>query len=146
MYSLALTLSNAVRFHNWQVDYRWGHWLGLFVWVGVIWLAHRQISRRLPERDPFLFPIAAMLTGWGLLTIWRLSSVQALRQTAWLVLIAMVLILAIHYDYQQAGGLAKTNFEHPLAQLFARLLQHEFVRHADRPFVVTVDDPVQLAG
>ncbi len=64
-YSLALTLSNAVRLRSWQVEYRWGHWLGLLIWLAVITIAHRQLSRLLPERDPYLFPIAALLTGWG---------------------------------------------------------------------------------
>ncbi|HSB66933.1 MAG TPA: FtsW/RodA/SpoVE family cell cycle protein, partial [Anaerolineales bacterium] len=104
LYSLALTLSNAVRLHTWQVDYRWGHWLGLLIWAGVIWVSHRQLSRWLPERDPFLFPIAALLTGWGLLTIWRLSSLQALRQTAWLALIGMAFVLAIGFDCRIKGG------------------------------------------
>jgi cell division protein FtsW (lipid II flippase) len=104
IYSLALTLSNAVRLRSWQVDYRWGHWFGLLVWVGVIYLAHRQLAHLLPERDPYLFPAAALLTGWGLLTIWRLSSVQALRQTAWLLLVGMAFILVLRFDCKQAGG------------------------------------------
>ncbi len=103
-YSMALTLSNAVRLDSWQVNYRWGHWLGLLVWVGVVYLAHRQLARLLPERDPYLFPVAALLTGWGLLTIWRLSSVLALRQTAWLLLVGMAFILALRLDWKHAGG------------------------------------------
>lgn len=104
VYSLALTLSNAVRLRSWQVDYRWTHWFGFAVWVGIMYLAHRQLSRMLPERDPFLFPIAALLTGWGLLTVWRLSSVLALRQTAWLALVVMIFVLALRYDSSHAGG------------------------------------------
>lgn len=104
LFSLALTLSNAVRLHSWQVEYRWGHWLGLLIWLGVAWIAQGQLRQWLPARDPYLFPIAAMLTGWGLLTIWRLSSVQAVRQTAWLLLIGMVFMLTLRYDCQLSGG------------------------------------------
>jgi cell division protein FtsW (lipid II flippase) len=104
VYSLALSISNAVRFRSWQVDYRWGHWIGLLIWIGIIYLAHQQLSHLLPERDPYLFPVAGLLSGWGLLTIWRLSSMLALRQTAWLVLIGMGFILALRYDCKQAGG------------------------------------------
>ena len=104
IFSLALTLSNAARLRTWQVDYRWTHWLGFAIWVGVVWLIHRQLSRLMPERDPFLFPLAALFTGWGLLTIWRLSDSLGLRQTAWLLLIGMVFMLAVRYDCAQPVG------------------------------------------
>ena len=29
-------------------------------------------NRRIPEADPYLLPLAALLTGWGILTIYRL--------------------------------------------------------------------------
>ena len=104
IYSLALTLSNAARLRTWQVDYRWAHWLGFTIWVGIVWLIHRQLTHLLPERDPFLFPVTAFLTGWGLLTIWRLSNGLGLRQSAWLLLISMVFILALRYDCARVGG------------------------------------------
>jgi cell division protein FtsW (lipid II flippase) len=102
--SIALTLSNAARLRTWQVDYRWSHWLGFAVWVGMVWLTHRQVSHLLPERDPFLFPVTALLTGWGLLTIWRLSNGLGLRQSAWLLLIGTVFMLALRYDSSLVGG------------------------------------------
>ncbi|HOD04208.1 MAG TPA: FtsW/RodA/SpoVE family cell cycle protein [Anaerolineaceae bacterium] len=84
LYGLILTLAPAVRLQSWLVDYRWQHWLGVIVWlVGFAWL-HRQINERLPESDPYLLPAAALLTGWGLLTIWRLNEAYGLRQTIWL--------------------------------------------------------------
>ena len=104
VYSLALSLANAARLRSWQVDYRWSHWLGLAVWIGIAWLVHRQLSHRLPERDPFLFPVTALLTGWGMLTIWRLSSGLGLRQTAWLLLIGIVFMLAVRFDTTQPAG------------------------------------------
>jgi cell division protein FtsW (lipid II flippase) len=104
IFALALTLSNAARLRTWQVDYRWSHWLGLAIWVGLVWLLHRQLSHLLPERDPLLFPVAALLTGWGLLTVWRLSNNLGLRQSAWLLVIGIVFLLAMRYDCSQSGG------------------------------------------
>jgi cell division protein FtsW (lipid II flippase) len=104
VFSLALTLSNAARLRSWQVDYRWSHWLGLAVWVTVAWLAHRQLSQHLPERDPYIFPVAMLLSGWGILTMWRLSDGYGVRQAAWLLLIGMLVILALHYDRLVRGG------------------------------------------
>ncbi len=104
VFSLSLTVANAARLRSWQVDYRWSHWLGFAVWIALAWLVHRQLSRRLVERDPFLFPLTALLTGWGLLTIWRLSSGLGLRQTVWLLLIGMVFMLAVRYDSAEPTG------------------------------------------
>ncbi len=84
LYSVVLTLSPAVRLHSWNVTYRWIHWIGFTVWLVGFALITRQVSRRLPEHDPYLLPAAALLSGWGLLTIWRLNQTFGIRQTIWL--------------------------------------------------------------
>ena len=85
LYSLSLTLSPAVRVHSWEADYRLWHWLGYAVWlVGFAWLS-REVSRRLPNHDPYLLPVSALLSGWGLLVIYRLDYTLGLRQTLWLL-------------------------------------------------------------
>ncbi len=94
-YSLALMLANAVRLRTWQVEYPWYHWLGLAVWVGLACLAHKGMGRYLPERDPFLLPVAGILSGWGMLTIWRLSTNLGLRQSIWLLVIGLVYLLVL---------------------------------------------------
>jgi len=57
-----------------MVDLRWSHWLGLAIWALAVFLAHRQTTQYAPDADPYLLPAAALLAGWGLLTIWRLDS------------------------------------------------------------------------
>ena len=84
VYSIVLTLAPAARIHSWEATYRWNHWIGFLTWLIATAVVHRQIIRFAPERDPFLFPIAALLAGWGLLSIWRLDWVMGARQTAWL--------------------------------------------------------------
>lgn len=71
LYAAALTLAPAVRLHTWQTEMRWAHWLGVAVWMFTFALLHRLLLRQLPDRDPYLLPAAALLTGWGLMTIWR---------------------------------------------------------------------------
>lgn len=90
IYSISLTLAPAVRLHSWQVNYRWNHWIGFIVWVTGALLINDQLFHRLPERDPYLFPVGALLSGWGLLTIWRLEPVMGARQTAWLAVCLLV--------------------------------------------------------
>ena len=95
LYAAILSLSPAARLHTWAVDFRWQHWLGMVVWMAGVNLAHRQLVRRLPNRDPYLLPVAALLSGWGMLTIWRLSPSFGLRQTAWLLIALLVFSLGL---------------------------------------------------
>lgn len=81
--SAILTLAPAVRERTWDAPLRFSHWIGFAVWCATTYYAHRVLTRRLPESDPYLFPAAALLSGWGLLTIWRLAPNFGLRQTLW---------------------------------------------------------------
>jgi cell division protein FtsW (lipid II flippase) len=94
--SIILTLSPAVRERTWDVDYRFSHWVGFLVWVVLIYFAHRATVRYLTERDPYLLPAAALLSGWGLLTIWRLGEQFGIRQTVWLGISILIFILSIY--------------------------------------------------
>ncbi len=96
IYSIILTISPAVRERTWDVDYRLSHWIGFIAWVVLITLAHRATIKHLTERDPYLLPAAALLTGWGLLTIWRLDEAFGLRQTTWLAVSVLVFNLALY--------------------------------------------------
>ena len=95
--AVILSLSPAVRMHTWRVTYRWQHWLAVPVWAAAFAFTHRQTCQRLPGRDPYLLPIAALLSGWGLLTIWRLDSGFGLRQTIWLVVSLIVYNLGLRF-------------------------------------------------
>lgn len=96
VYSVILTISPAVRERTWGVDYRLSHWIGFAAWVVLITFAHRATVKYLPERDPYLLPAAALLTGWGLLTIWRLDEAFGLRQTIWLGVSITIFILVLY--------------------------------------------------
>jgi cell division protein FtsW (lipid II flippase) len=91
LFSVTLTLAPAVRSHSWQADYLWQHWLGYAAWLAAIIFAHLQTARRLPYRDPYLLPATALLSGWGLLTIFRLAPLFGYRQSAWLLVAVAVM-------------------------------------------------------
>jgi cell division protein FtsW (lipid II flippase) len=95
LFSTALTLSPAVRIQSWQTTYLWQHWVGYAAWLVVVISAHIQTVRRLPYRDPYLLPAAALLSGWGLLTIFRLTTTFGYRQSVWLLLVALVLVVGL---------------------------------------------------
>jgi len=98
LFAVVLSLSPSVRERTWDVSYRWEHWGGLFVWGIVFTFAHRETRRHLPERDPYLLPIAALLTGWGLLTIWRLTPDFGLRQTVWMALTVGLFTVSLRFS------------------------------------------------
>lgn len=79
-----LVLSPVVRTGNWMdVGQRWELMLVLPSWAASAWWIHRQAQVRHPNRDPFLLPSVYLLTGWGLLFIWRLAPAFGLRQLIW---------------------------------------------------------------
>lgn len=95
--SIILTLSPVVRERTWDVDYRLSHWLAFLVWVGLVTLTSKVIQKHYAEADPYIFPVAALLTGWGLLSIWRLDEYFGIRQTIWFAISLLAFILAIRF-------------------------------------------------
>lgn len=95
--SVTLTLAPAVRAHTWNVEYRWQHWVGFFVWIIGFAAFYQQANRFLFDRDPYLLPIISLLTGWGLLTIFRLAPSYGFRQTAWLAICIIGCIIGLRF-------------------------------------------------
>ena len=73
----------------------WQHWIGVFAWGASFYLLNRQTQRHLPNHDSLLIPLAALLSGWGLLTIWRLTNLFGLRQSAWIAVCSIGFILLL---------------------------------------------------
>ena len=97
LYALSLTISPAVRDRSFDglAELRWMHWIGLLAWLlAFLWL-QRQLVEALPNHDRLLIPLAALLSGWGLLTIWRLTTRFGLRQSLWVLTCAALFILAL---------------------------------------------------
>ncbi len=109
LYSLVLTLAPAVREHTWAVTYRYSHWIGFAVWAGGIFAAHRIAARQLPDRDPYLLPLAAMLSGWGLLTVWRLEPGLGLRQALWLA-VSLAAFIGLAFAPRKLGYLRRYKY------------------------------------
>ena len=83
-YNLALTFSNAARYHTWEVSLTWQNWIGFTIWFLSMTLLEGESNRLLPDHNPYLLPIIGALSGWGLVTIWRLDTTLGIRQTIWL--------------------------------------------------------------
>src|SRR5919106_1667276 len=95
LHALIITLAPAVRARSWDVDYRWSHWMAFFVWGLFVLRAHQSIVRQLPDSDPYLFPMTSFLSGWGLLTVWRLDPAFGTRQAIWLIVSLLVFLFGL---------------------------------------------------
>ena len=64
----------------------WGSltYAGLF--MGLYCVAHLVARRTVPHADPYLLPMAALLTALGLTEIYRLNPDDAFRQALWVVI------------------------------------------------------------
>jgi cell division protein FtsW len=72
-----------------------GDWVHLLVWLLCALAGHLWLKRRLPQRDPLLFPLAMFLSGWGMVMIERLAPNFADRQTVWLALGVLTLGIVV---------------------------------------------------
>jgi cell division protein FtsW (lipid II flippase) len=93
--TIILSLSPVVRERTWDVGILWQHWLALIIWVGLIIRTHHDLKKHVPDADPYLLPAVALLSGWGLLTIWRLDQGFGARQTLWLIISMAVFITGL---------------------------------------------------
>lgn len=69
-----------------------GLWPAL-VWLACVGVAHLVLSRLLPQRDPWILPIVMLLTGWGLALVARLAPRFVVRQTVWVVVATLALLV-----------------------------------------------------
>ena len=89
---------------------------GLF-FLGCCVFAHLFIRSRLPDADPYLFPLAALLAAFGLVMIYRIDAELAREQAQWFVIglacfCATIVFLRDHHALERyrytiaAAGLA----------------------------------------
>jgi len=93
--TVIITLAPAVRARTWDVDFRWSQWIAFLVWGFFVLRTHQSIIRQLPDADPYLFPMVAFLSGWGLLSVWRLDPSFGARQALWLVVSLIVFLFGL---------------------------------------------------
>ena len=72
------------------------------IFLGLCLLAHVVVRIRLPDADPYVLPIVAVLAGVGLVVIYRLNETLARDQATWFVigLIAFTLTIFLLRDYR----------------------------------------------
>jgi len=77
----------------------WVHWLHFGGWLLCTAVGHFALNRYLPHRDPLIYPLAMFLSGWGILVIDRLAPAFADRQTVWLGVAIIIMLLTAALPY-----------------------------------------------
>ena len=75
------------------------YWLGFAAWVICAVAGALILNWRLPQRDPLLFPLVMFLSGWGLVAIERLAPAFADRQTIWLLISVLAMLLTAVFPH-----------------------------------------------
>ena len=94
----ALSLADGTRLHSEQLQPDWQFFIPFFVWLGGILVLNKAVRRKLPNRDPWIFPTFAALIGWGLLTVWRLSPSLGQKQLGWYLLGCVIFWLGLNIN------------------------------------------------
>ncbi|MCJ7693839.1 MAG: FtsW/RodA/SpoVE family cell cycle protein, partial [Anaerolineaceae bacterium] len=94
-YAVALTIAPSVRSRTWAVSLNWNHWIGYLVWLVGFSILNNQVNHLIKDPDPLLVPVVGILSGLGILTIWRLNPELGEKQTLWLFISLMTILLAL---------------------------------------------------
>ncbi|MGH2856191.1 MAG: FtsW/RodA/SpoVE family cell cycle protein [Solirubrobacteraceae bacterium] len=73
------------------------------IFLGLCLAAHVCIRMTLPNADPYLFPLVAVLASFGIVMIYRISATDARQQAQWFVigLILFVATIVVFRDYRK---------------------------------------------
>jgi cell division protein FtsW (lipid II flippase) len=82
-YALALALAPSVRVHAANFQPQWRYLLPLAGWTAGMTALQFGAKKLLPRHDPTLIPLVGALSGWGILSIWRLSPALGAKQLLW---------------------------------------------------------------
>ena len=138
---VALSLAPYARAGTWQAaGADWRLWTVPPVWLacaaGAAWAARRA----LPEHDPYVLPLVYLLTGWGLLLIWRLAPGFGVRQTVWLGVATAALCALVERGRTGKGQFIEVGMLEVLSSMLNTLVPDYEVngelarRYGQRPF------------
>ena len=84
IYGAVLTIAPAIRLNGGIEDFQFQHWIGVAVWLLSFSVLNHLSAKKHPTHDPYLVPLMGVLSGIGLLCVWRLYPDFGIRQTIWL--------------------------------------------------------------
>lgn len=95
-YAAALAVASGTRLHSKTLLISAEYFVPFTIWLVGTLVVQRNIRRKLPNRDPWIFPATTGLTGLGMLTIWRLSPDLGLKQSVWFLVGCGLFLIALN--------------------------------------------------
>jgi cell division protein FtsW (lipid II flippase) len=84
------------------------------LFLGLCLATHLVIRRALPDADPYLFPLAAVLASFGIVMVYRIDPVLARQQAQWMV-IGLILFAATILALRRRGPGVLEGYRYTLA-------------------------------
>jgi cell division protein FtsW (lipid II flippase) len=91
------------------------------IFLGLCLAAHVFIRMTLPNADPYLFPLAALIASFGLVEIYRINTTLARQQAQWFVL-GLILFAATIFFFRDYRKLERYRYTIVAASLFLLML------------------------
>ncbi len=95
LYSIILTYAPLIRARDSNVVVNSQHWIGYIAWLISFFLIFYVTNIKIHPKDLFIIPVIALLTGLGLMTVWRLDPNLGYKQTIWLSIGASCVLIGI---------------------------------------------------
>ncbi len=96
LYALLLALAPAVRLHEKDFSLNPSYLLPWLGWLAGAIILDKVINTRIRNPDPWVPPLVMLLTGWGILTIWRLSPALGAKQLVWFIVGVLAITAALY--------------------------------------------------
>ncbi|MEJ2486216.1 MAG: FtsW/RodA/SpoVE family cell cycle protein, partial [Anaerolineales bacterium] len=100
----------------------WGHWIGFLVWLILFSRLELEYNKLNIKKDRLLLPIISMMSGWGLLTVWRLTPRLGIKQSIWFSISLILIIIGLHQREKVLIALKKYKYVWLVSGLFLTAL------------------------
>lgn len=95
-HSLILTFANSIGYKTTSTGLIWNHWFGFFGWAVPTVIGYRLLCPGKKPYAKFLFPTASLLSGIGILSIWRINAGFGFRQMIIYAFSVLLISAALH--------------------------------------------------
>ena len=125
LFILSITLSFSPIIHTKKITLTnlvWGHWIGFLVWLILFSRLELEYNKLNIKKDRLLLPIISMMSGWGLLTVWRLTPRLGIKQSLWFSISLILIIIGLHQREKVLIALKKYKYVWLVSGLFLTAL------------------------
>ena len=113
LFILSITLTLSPTIHSKKIilnNLIWVHWIGFLIWLILFSKLTTEYNKLEIKKDRLLLPIISMMSGWGLLTVWRLSPRLGFKQSLWFTISLILITTGLHHRERVIIALRKYKY------------------------------------